>query len=106
MVKPIAMPAVDIQIKFAPAFHKTKLPAATAANAYLYAIKPLASFTRLSPSNMAITRGCNPRPFVTDVAATASGGETIAPIKNDRGQLIPGIKLYAVTATNAVVKNT
>jgi len=40
------------------------------------------------------------------VAATASGGETIAPIRNDSGQLNPAISKCAVIPTSAVVKKT
>jgi hypothetical protein len=40
------------------------------------------------------------------VAATASGGETIAPIRNDNGQLRPAISQCAVSATSTVVKKT
>jgi hypothetical protein len=43
---------------------------------------------------------------VTAVAATASGGETIAPRTNATGQLIPGITACAIQATAVVVTTT
>jgi len=50
--------------------------------------------------------GCSPNPFVSEVAATASGGDTMAPIRKDSGHVKPGINRWAVSATNAVVKKT
>ena len=44
--------------------------------------------------------------MVTDVAATASGGETIAPIKNAKGQSRFGMSQWAAMATMDVVKIT
>jgi hypothetical protein len=82
------------------------LLAVIAARAYLYAIKPLASFTKLSPSSMVINLGCKPNPFVSEVAATASGGETIAPMRKANGQLILGINKCTASATSAVVNKT
>ncbi|MNE34970.1 hypothetical protein D3C80_1287090 [compost metagenome] len=77
-----------------------------AVSAYLYATRPLASFTKLSPSRIAINLGLSPNPFVIAVAETASGGETIAPSKKANGQDISSISQCAKTATNPVVKNT
>src|SRR5262245_28554295 len=44
--------------------------------------------------------------WVTAVAATASGGDTIAPSTNATGQLIPGITACATHATAVVVTTT
>ena len=46
------------------------------------------------------------RRCVTAVAATASGGDTIAPSTNATGQLIPGITACATQATAVVVTTT
>ncbi len=43
---------------------------------------------------------------VTAVAATASGGDTIAPSTNATGQVIPGISACATQATAVVVTTT
>src|SRR5688572_5547304 len=55
---------------------------------------------------MVIIRGWRRRPFVIEVAATASGGDTIAPVRKARGQVKPGISACATTATLIVVKIT
>ena len=46
------------------------------------------------------------RRCVTAVAATASGGDTIAPSTNATGQPIPGITACATQATAVVVTTT
>ena len=46
------------------------------------------------------------RRCVTAVAATASGGETIAPSTNATGQLMPGMTACAIQATAVVVTTT
>src|SRR6478735_908956 len=52
-----------------------------------------------------ILRGM-PRPFVADVAATASGGEMIAPSTNASAQPKPGINVCAIHATALIEKIT
>src|ERR1041384_2051197 len=69
-------------------------------------MRPVASFTRLSPSRMVMMRLGTPSPWVAAVAATASGGEIIAPSTNDSGQPKPGMNAWAITATMVVVKST
>src|SRR3712207_1900436 len=65
-----------------------------------------ASFTRLSPSSTAITRrGTGSRDTIA-VAATASGGETIAPRATATAQGSPGRRARAATATAAEVAST
>src|SRR5664279_54022 len=102
----MATPATTTQMKLSPACQKIKFPAITAASAYLYPTSPLASFTRLSPSIIVMSRGSSPSPRVTDVAATASDGDTMAPIKKHSGQLTSGIILCATMATMVVERNT
>ena len=82
------------------------VPVATAASANLYATRPVASLTRLSPSMMVTTRRGTLSRWVTAVAATASGGDTIAPSTNATSQLIPGITACAAQATAVVVATT
>jgi len=44
--------------------------------------------------------------LVMEVAATASGGETMAPIRKATGQLKPGMSTCAATATSNIVNRT
>src|SRR5688572_9965450 len=55
---------------------------------------------------MVMTLRFRPRPLVMLVAATASGGETMAPSTNANGQGKPGIRKWVHMETAAVVKNT
>jgi hypothetical protein len=55
---------------------------------------------------MVITRFGKLKPFVAAVAATASGGEMMAPSTNDSAQSKPGITRCATQATAQVVKIT
>src|SRR6185436_19110479 len=59
-------------------------PAATA-SAMLYIVSAVASFSRLSPSKIVTTRRGTASREVTAVAATASGGATMAPRTNATG---------------------
>ena len=65
-----------------------------------------ASLTRLSPSRITITRrGTGSRDTIA-AAATASGGETIAPSATATAHGMPGKSARAVMATAAVVAST
>src|SRR6476660_5126186 len=65
-----------------------------------------ASFTRLSPSRITITRrGTGSRDTIA-AAATASGGETIAPSATAAAHGMPGKSARAVIATATVVVST
>src|SRR5687768_11709748 len=55
---------------------------------------------------MEMILGWRPSPFVTEVAATASGGDTMAPKRKLSGQLMFGINVWAATPTNKVVNST
>src|SRR5687767_13138458 len=69
-------------------------------------MRPVASFTRLSPSSMVMIRLGRPEPLVAEVAATASGGEMMAPSTKASGHPKPVIKVWAIQATAHVVKIT
>src|SRR5207248_931379 len=68
--------------------------------------RPVASFTRLSPSSTSAMRRGRPISFAVEVAAIASVGETIAPRTNPKRQSNPGRIHGAATATPATVKAT
>ena len=81
-------------------------PVSTAATATRYTTRPVASLSRLSPSStVTIARGTRSRLKIA-VAATASGGETIAPRVKATGQSRPGTSACATTATTATVART
>ena len=61
---------------------------------------------RLSPSRIVTTREGTPRRRKIAVAATASGGATIAPSANAGHQPSSGISAFATTATTTVVNST
>src|SRR6476661_329951 len=61
---------------------------------------------RLSPSRIVTTRRGTPRRWSTAVAATASGGATIAPSVSATGQAMSGISTCATAATMTVVNST
>jgi len=66
----------------------------------------VASLISDSPSRIVTTLRGTPRRWKTLVAATASGGATIAPSANAAGQPRPGMSAWATTATTTVVNST
>ena len=66
----------------------------------------MASLNRLSPSSRVTSRGGTLSRRSTATAATASGGETIAPSANAAGQPISGRTVCTTTATATVVART
>ncbi len=62
-----------------PASTREKPPSIAATLATRYATSAVASFRRLSPSRIVTIRRGTPRRWKIAVAATASGGATIAP---------------------------
>ncbi len=68
-----------------------------------YTVRAVASFTRLSPSKMITSRRGRFRRRAIDVAAIASGGETMAPSASAIGQPSSGTRAIATTATAIVV---
>ncbi len=57
-----------------------------------YMIRLEASLIRLSPSRMVESLLGTLNPFITDVAATASGGEMMPPNRNPNASVNPGIR--------------
>src|SRR5437762_13747291 len=69
-------------------------------------VSAVASFRRLSPSRIDTTRLGTARRWAIAVAATASGGETIAPRAAASGQDMPGTNAIAMTATTPALTAT
>ena len=67
---------------------------------------PDASLTRLSPSRTVTSLAGSLRRCSTALAATASGGETMAPSATPAGQGSDGMSHLATSATITVVKTT
>ena len=61
--------------------------------ANLKTVNEAASFTKLSPSSIAKPLLGIFKPFSTDEAATASGGEMMPPNKKPKASVKPGITL-------------
>jgi hypothetical protein len=80
MIRPIETPANTTQIKFKPACQKIKLPAITAANDILVNDQT-AGVIYQAFSFYDSDKPGSVEALVTDVVATASEGDTIAPIK-------------------------
>ena len=76
-----------------------------AARAVRIDTRAVASLSSDSPSRMVVTRRGSPMRRATAVAATASGGATIAPSANAKGKEI-GSSAIATRATPAAVKST
>ena len=89
-----------------PAWASENVPVIAAAIAKRYATRAVASLTRLSPSRIVTTRRGTPSRWKIVVAATASGGATMAPSANAAAQPRPGISAWATTATMIVVVRT
>src|SRR5580698_7060199 len=83
-----------------------KVPSTVAATANRYNTSAVASLTRHSPRMIAeIRRGIESRSKIAS-AATASGGDTIAPSVNAIGQPNPGTTACTTAATTTVVQMT
>ena len=65
-----------------------------------------ASLTRLSPSRIVTTRRGTPSRRKTEVAATASGGATIAPSAKAGAHCSEGTRVPTTRPTTAVVNST
>src|SRR3954469_3734687 len=81
------------------------VPSVTA-TAVRYTNSAVASFRRLSPSRMTMTRWGIRRRRITAEAATASGGATIAPMAMAADQGMSGIIQCTVHATATMVRPT
>ena len=80
--------------------------APTAAMASWYAVSAVASFISPSPPRMVTSRRGSPSLPAICVAATESGGDTMAPRAKAAGQLIPSTSECATTATAVMVAST
>ena len=69
-------------------------------------ISELASLNKLSPSSTADTRRGTLTNFIMAAADTASGGETMPPIKKPRATENPGMNVLAIYPTTKAVINT
>ena len=86
---PMATPPAPTSTNIVLASRSENAPVVTAATANRSATSADASFSRLSPSRMVVT-SLGTRTFcVTAMAATASGGETIAPSTHATAHGIP-----------------
>ena len=85
---------------------KASTPADIAAIAVRSATSAVASLSSDSPSRMVTTLRGSPMRRAMAVAATASGGATTAPIANEIGQEMSGIKACTMTPTPRVVNTT
>ncbi len=81
-------------------------PVTAAATAVRYSTSADASLMRLSPSRITTTRRGTGSRETMAAAATASGGETIAPNATATAQGIPGRSAWIATATAPVVART
>ncbi|MNS86683.1 hypothetical protein D3C71_1163730 [compost metagenome] len=93
MTRPTTTPMIDNIRNCVVAVLITNWPVSMAIDANLNTVNEAASFTRLSPSNIAIPRLGILTPFRTELAATASGGEIIPPSKKPSAKVNPGIIL-------------
>ena len=69
-------------------------------------ISELASLNKLSPSSTAEMRRGTFTNFIMAAADTASGGETMPPIKKPRATEKPGMNVLAIYPTTKAVINT
>ena len=103
--KPISAPPTEATKKSAPTRQIATLPA-PAAIAVRRATSAVASLKRDSPSRMVTIRRGSPIRRPIEVAATASGGATTAPIANAAHQSMPGSNACTSQPTPRVVKTT
>ena len=103
---PTTMPPAATSTNWPVACTSENVPVSAATTANRYRTRPEASFTRLSPSiRVTIRRGTFMRDMIA-VAATASGGETMAPNANATAQGSSGTSHLSVAATATVVAMT
>ena len=103
---PMATPPTAKPLKVASAWPALNVPVIVAATANRNSTRPEASFTRLSPSSNTTIRRGKLRRANTAFAATASGGEMMAPSAKQAPQGSDGSTQCATTPTMIVVKTT
>ena len=102
---PTAVPPTAETASSTPASPIEKVPDTAAATATRYSTRAVASLSSPSPSRMETIRRGSPRRPATAVAATGSGGDTIAPSTTATAHGIPSTE-WASSATAAVVTST
>ena len=103
--RPTATPTPSAQAKSTIASDSTNT-LVTAATDTPYAVRAVASLTRLSPSRMAISRRGAASGRRIAMAEIASGGATMAPSANAAASGMPGMTLTPTNATTTVVNST
>ncbi len=106
MTTPTAIPPRPTTTNDTPAATIEKAPVTATAIATRYAMRADASLIRLSPSRIVTTRDGTPSRRKTAVAATASGGATIAPSVNAGAPASSGMSHETTTPTTTVVNST
>lgn len=105
-MKPTATPPSPSSAKRSTAPWKLNTPVSAAAAAKRYSTRPAASLSRLSPSSSTISRRGSATRSSTALAATASGGETIAPSVKQAAQGSEGTAQCTARPTARVVNTT
>ncbi len=106
MMKPTATPPSASSAKRTTAPSKLNAPVSAAATAKRNSTRPAASLSRLSPSSSTISRRGSATRSSTALAATASGGETIAPSVKQAAHGSAGTAQCTATPTASVVNTT
>ncbi|CAJ4251949.1 Uncharacterised protein [Burkholderia pseudomallei] len=105
-MKPTATPPTPSCAKRTTASPVLNAPVSAAATAKRNSTSPAASFRRLSPSSSTISRRGSATRSSTAFAATASGGDTIAPSAKHAAHGSPGATRCTATPTASVVNAT
>ncbi len=105
MTAPTARPPTATTTKSSPATPIENATGPIAATAARYAMSADASLMRLSPSRIVTIRRETPSRWKTAVAATASGGATMAPSANAAASGMP-VSCCVTNATATVVNST
>ena len=104
--RPAATPPTETRTNSPAAFEGENVPDTTATVANFSRTRPVESLTRLSPSRMVMSRRGSFSLWAMAAAATASGGETMAPRTKQDGHPIPGTMACTAAATTVVVART
>jgi hypothetical protein len=106
MARPANTPPIARMAKSRTASPASKNPLRVAATAQRNKIRPVASFSRLSPSSKAVSRRGSVTPLSTARADTASGGDTMAPNAKQAAQGSSGTSQCVTTPMVKVVNTT
>ncbi len=110
MSQPIARPSntppTEVNRNWSPALSGENVPRTAAATAIWYDTSDVASFTSPSPSRIVTSARGAPSGRITAIAATGSGGATMAPSAKAAGQVNSGANPCATRATAPMVSTT